>query len=86
MAQEPRKPGFLDKMRAVLDQSKDDVREHNRKTDELVARFDPTRRKDHVPFSKGVANEFGAMIGRLIGRVLFVLLIIWIAYWFGLFK
>ena len=53
---------------------------------EWAAKFDPTLRKDHVPFSKGIVNEFAAMIGRLIGRVLFVILFVLIAYWFGLFN
>jgi len=51
--------------------------------DQWAARFDPTRRKGHVPFSKGIVNEFAAMIGRMLGRVLFVLLLFVMVYSLG---
>jgi hypothetical protein len=44
------------------------------------ARFDPTQGKGHVPFSKGIVNEFAAMIGRMLGRVLFVILLFVMVY------
>jgi hypothetical protein len=39
-----------------------------------------------VPFSKGIVNEFAAMIGHMIGRVLFVILVFFIAYKLGFFR
>jgi hypothetical protein len=83
----PKKPNpVMELLRTEYRTYKERSRAINERTDRWAGRFDPTQRKDHVPFSKGVANEFGAMIGRLLGRVLFILLIIWIAYSFGLFN
>ena len=83
----PKKPHpVMELLRTEYREYKERSRAINERADRWVGRFDPTQRKDHVPFSKGIVNEFAAMIGRLIGRVLFVILFVLIAYWFGLFN
>jgi hypothetical protein len=76
----------MERIRAEIAEYKYRMREIDRRRDKWVGTFDPTQRKDHVPFSKGIANEFATMIGRLLGRVLFVLLLFWIVYSLGFFR
>ena len=80
----PKKPNpVMELLRTEYRTYKERSRAINERTERWVGRFDPTQRKDHVPFSKGIVNEFAAMIGRMLGRVLFVILLFVMVYSLG---
>ena len=80
----PKKPHpVVELLRTEFQELKDIKRRHADRADRWAGRFDPTQRKDHAPFSKGIVNEFAAMIGRLIGRVLSAVLLVLVVYWAG---
>ena len=80
----PKKPHpVMELLRTEYRTYKERSRAINERADRWVGRFDPTQRKDHAPFSKGIVNEFAAMIGRLIGRVLSAVLLVLVVYWVG---